>query len=113
MARFSGKIGFATDTETSPGVWQAVITERLYYGDVIRDTRRANDSGVVNDTISLNNRISVVADGYANENISAMKYVEWAGSRWEISSVEVQRPRLILSVGGVYNGQPPATPGAT
>ncbi len=112
MARFFGKIGFVkteeTDPEDHPGVWDPVLTEREYYGDVIRNNRRwdQNSSGV-NDNLVINNTISIVADDYANRYMGAMKYVRWHGERWQISTIEVQRPRIILTLGGVYDGPEP------
>jgi hypothetical protein len=104
MARFHGKVGYGETVETSPGVWEDVITERSYFGDVLRNTRRLQEGESVNDNLSVNNSISIVADAYANEHFFAIRYVEWMGSPWKVSDVEVQRPRLILRLGGVYNG---------
>jgi hypothetical protein len=104
MAKFSGTIGYAQSVETAPGVWTDQVSERRYFGDVIRESRQNTNSGNLNDNIVVNNRVSVVADDFANENFSTMKYIVWYGVYWEITSVEVQRPRLILSLGGVYNG---------
>lgn len=105
MAKFFGPIGFAEQAETTPGVWEEVITERYYYGDLIRNVRRLQSSDKVNDDINVSNEISIVADPFANENFHSMRYVEFMGAKWKITSVEVQYPRLILTMGGVYNGQ--------
>lgn len=110
MARFSGKIGFARPAvETSPGVWKEPIIERSYFGDVVRNTRQLRDADKVNFDLSVGNDISIVADAYASENFFAMRYVEWAGTLWIVSNVEVQRPRLLIQLGGVYNGPTPDT----
>lgn len=113
MAKFSGKIGYSNYQETIPGsgIWADVVTERDYFGDVIRDSKQWKTSETVNDNLTINNRISIVADDFANTNFSAMKYVIWAGVYWKISNIEIQRPRLILSLGGVYNGPKITTPG--
>ena len=104
MAKFSGKIGFAVQQETDPGVWTEDIQERQYYGDVIRNIRRLQTSGNLNDDIEISNRLSIIADPYAYENFHAMRYVIFMGSKWKVSEVEVEYPRLILSLGGLYNG---------
>lgn len=104
MAKFSNKIGYAQSTQTSPGVWTDVITERTYKGDVLRDNKQWKETSQANDDLTINNRISVVGDPFAYENFSAMRYVVWAGVYWKISMIDIQRPRLILSLGGVYNG---------
>lgn len=105
MAKFCGMIGFAEQAETDPGVWEEQITEHKYYGDVLKHTQRQESSGDVNDNINVANKISIVADLFATTNICAMRYVEFMGAKWKISNVDVQYPRLILSVGGVYNGE--------
>ena len=103
MAKFYGKIGFAEMAETTPGVWVENITEREYYGDVNRNIRRLQTGMGLNDDISISNEISIVADPYANENFHSMRYVRYMGAKWKISSVDVQYPRLILTLGGEYN----------
>lgn len=104
MTKFSGVIGFGHSTETAPGVWTDVMTEKSYYGDVVRNTRRLTQGDKINDDLSVGNSISIVADAFANENFFAMRYIGWAGTFWVVSDVEVRSPRLILTLGGVYNG---------
>ena len=109
MARFSGTIGFLrteeTDPENHPGVWKEILTERRYYGDVLSNSRRWDQNGgySLNDNLVINNRISVVADRFANANTGAMKFVRWLGDTWEITNVEIQYPRIILTIGGQYH----------
>lgn len=106
MAKWFGVIGFAETVETKPGVWEERITERKYYGDVIRNTRRLQSTDKLNDNIDISNEISIVADPFANNHIYAMRYVEYMGARWKVSTVDAsQRPRLTLSIGGLYNGK--------
>jgi hypothetical protein len=107
MAKFFGSIGYGETVEKSPGVYDDIITEFNYYGDVIRNSRTLQEGESVNDDVSVDNSLSIVADAYANEHIFAMRYVRWAGALWKVSNVEVQSPRLILRLGGVYNGPTP------
>ncbi len=105
MARFYDVVGYAeTSVEVVPGGFQDQIVEKWYFGDVLRDARKLTDGSVVNDDLSLVNRISILADAYANEHYFAIRYVRWAGGLWTVTEVEVQAPRLILRMGGVYNG---------
>ena len=104
MAKFHGVVGYGEAVETAPGVWQDSITERSYFGDVVKNTRKMQQGEYLNDDLSVGNSISIVADAYANDHFFAIRYVEWAGARWTISEVEVQPPRLLLKLGGVYNG---------
>lgn len=105
MAKFYGVIGYAVTRETKPGVWKEQITERTYFGDLTRNTRKLQSTDQLNDNINVANEVSIVADPFANENFHSMKYIEFMGAKWKITSVEVQYPRLILTVGGVYNGE--------
>jgi hypothetical protein len=103
MAKFHGVIGYGTTEKTAPGVYKDAITERNYTGDVIRDNRRLERGESVNDNLNLSNQFSVVGDAFAYANFQTMKYITWNGARWKITNVEINRPRLTLTVGGVYN----------
>lgn len=106
MAKFYGPIGFAfpQETEEGSGIWEDVVVERNYRGDVTRNGKRWENGEQLHDNLNINNTISIVADPYAFSKLFAIKYVKWLGSYWEITSVEAQTPRLVLSIGGVYNG---------
>jgi hypothetical protein len=105
MAKWYGKIGYAETVETAPGVWKEQFTEREYYGDVIRNARNLQNSGQVNDNIDIANEFSILADPFAYQNFHSMRYIEFMGALWKITKVDVQYPRLTLTVGGVYNGK--------
>lgn len=105
MAKFYGKIGYAETAETSPGVWTEQITERNYFGDLNRNSRRLQTANQLNDNIDIANEFSILADPFAYANFHSMRYVEYMGTKWKISNVEVQYPRLILTTGGVYNSE--------
>lgn len=103
MAKFYGNVGYAKQEQTSPGVWKNVIKDRPYYGDLGRNVLRVQSSEYVNDNVNIANEISIIADAYAYENFHSMKYIEFMGAKWKITNVEVKHPRLILTVGGLYN----------
>lgn len=103
MAKMVAKIGYAEQVETAPGVWEEQFTVRSYYGNLIKNSRRLQSTDGVNDNITISNEISIIADPYANQNFHTMRYVEFMGTKWKITAVDVQYPRLVLSVGGVYN----------
>lgn len=112
MPKFFGKVGYGKTVEKpeGSGIWVDDIREISYYGDVVRDTRNISPSESVNDDLTVGNSISIVADEFAFQHFFEMKYVEWSKVLWKISEVEVQRPRLILRLGGVYNGPTADTP---
>lgn len=104
MAKWFGVVGFAETIETAPDIWTEQITKRSYYGDLLRNNRRLQASDQLNDNINIANEISIVSDPYANQHFHAIRYVEFAGTKWKVSNVEVLYPRLKLTLGGVYNG---------
>ena len=110
MARFHGRVGYGQQLETSPGVWEDVIVEFLYSGDIVRNSRSFREGENLNNDLSVGNSISIVADAYASEHFFAIRYVEWAGALWTVVDVEVARPRLLLRLGEVYNGPQAAAP---
>jgi len=108
MARFHGRVGFASDTtEVKPGVYADAMVEYSFYGDVVQNRRNLQPGENLNADLSVSNSISIVASAYAREHFFAIRYVEWAGQLWTVTGVEVQAPRLILSLGEVYNGPTP------
>lgn len=104
MAKWFGKIGFAVEVEKTPGVWVKDIVERNYYGEVSRNSRRLQSTDNLNDNITVGNEISIISDPFANGNFHHLLYVEFMGAKWTVSNVDVKYPRLILSLGGLYNG---------
>lgn len=105
MSKYYGKIGYVETVETKPDVYEEVLTERNYYGDVIRDSIKWNSAQQVNDNVGLSTQFSVLADNYAYEHFRYIRYVTYMGVKWEVTSVDPSnRPRLLISVGDVYNG---------
>ena len=105
MAKFYGVVGFVDTVETEPGIWEEKVTERTYSGDLVRNSRRLQSSDSVNENITISNEISIIADPYAEQNFHAIRYAVFMGTKWKIESVDVQYPRLTLTMGGKYNGQ--------
>lgn len=107
MARFRGIVGYGLSAETPPGSgkWVDSVTEKTYQGDIVRTSKSQGSTNNVNEDVILGNSISIVADAFANERFIDIKYVKWAGVVWAVTSVTVQAPRLILNLGGVYNGK--------
>lgn len=113
--RFHGEVGYGVQVEDPPesDVWKDRIIERQYFGDVVRNVRQLREGEYLNSDISLTNSISIVADAYASEHFFAIRYVKWAGAYWTVSEVTVERPRLLLRLGGVYNGPKGSPEGST
>lgn len=105
MAKFHGPIGFGIPTEVKPGVWKDKLSNRLYSGDIIQIIKKTQSAGQVNDDVNVTNKISIIADPYATNNLQSIKYVEFLGAKWKVTDVSVEYPRLILTIGGVFNGK--------
>lgn len=104
MAKFYGVIGFVEHQETRPGVFEPLVTERRYSGDIIRSSRRIESSEQLNDNVNISNQFSILADQYAYNHAYTMRYLVYMGTKWKVTDVEVTHPRLTLTVGGIYNG---------
>ena len=104
MAKFYGKVGYGISKETAPGVWVDEIVERPYYGELVKKKKKMQMSDKVIDDINIANEISILADPFARDNFQYMRYVEFMGVKWKVTTIDVQFPRLILSIGGLYNG---------
>lgn len=102
--RFYGEIGYVNTEPDDSGVFRPAPIERSYYGDVLNLSTKWKGTENLNDDIQVNHKISILADPYAFQNFPYIKYVRWLGTRWTVTTVEVEYPRLILSLGGVYNG---------
>lgn len=109
MAKWYGSIGFNETAETDPGVWESQVTERPYYGELLQNFHKTDNSGGVNDDVNITNKISIIADPYAYHNFSSMRYIEFMDTMWKITNIEVKYPRLILTLGGVWNGKQATT----
>lgn len=104
MAKYYGKIGYGETVETTPGVWENTITERTVYGETIKNSRRLDSGQDLNDDISVSIRVSFIADPYALQNFHLIKYATYMNQKWKVSLVEVNHPRLELTLGGIFNG---------
>lgn len=111
MAKFYGNIGFIKTVETTPGVWEESIYERPYYGELLQNHRRwSSNQESTNSDLSITNKVSIVSDPYTNKNLHQIRYVEFMGAYWDVTYIDVEPPRIVLSVGGVYNGKTARTP---
>lgn len=105
MGKFYGVIGYVITEETKPGAFKPKSIERICYGDMLTNSRHFNNSGTINGDIVIQNKLSILADPYSLLHLESLKYVEWLGVKWSVESIEVNTPRLILTLGGVYNGE--------
>lgn len=110
--KFYGVVAYSSMQEVAPGKWKEVITEKTYRGDVTRVSRRLQTADKVNDDVRINNEIRIVADAFAYQNFQNIRYVIWMGTKWKVSSVTVDRPRLVLEIGEEYNGSDGPSVGA-
>lgn len=107
MARYFGYVGYVEDVLTAPSVYTSQVTERPYYGDEVVINRRLEKGEGVNDNVVIGNQFSILADAYAYEHFFAIRYITWMGQRWKVEQATVQRPRIILNIGGLWNGRTP------
>lgn len=115
MNKYFGQLGFAETQEVpaNSGIWKEVIVEYDYYGDILRNSRNRGSSDKVNEDVEISNQISIVSDAYATEHLYNIRYITWLGNKWKVSSIDVEYPRLILSIGGLYNAKSTYATGET
>lgn len=102
--RYSGKVGFVETRETSPSVWEDISTEVPYVGYVLQAGRKFEPSQVTtNYDVNTGNRISIVADRYVTSHFQSLRYIWWQGCKWRVVNVDIQPPRAILTLGGLWN----------
>lgn len=105
MAKWFGKIGYVITEKVGPGDWDEIPTEKEYYGEDIRTSfMNQQQSDSANADLKINRQISIVADQFAYDNIGRIRYAEFMGTNWEVTTAEPQYPRILLTLGGVYNG---------
>ena len=104
MNKWYGVVGYVETTETEPGTWEEQETVRSYYGELVRNSSKFQTSGGVNDDRDVSVELSIIADPYADLHFRSIRYVEFGGVKWKVNTVEPRRPRLILALGGEYNG---------
>lgn len=109
--KFSGKVGFYFgQRQTKAGVYRPIVEEKVYTGDVYQHNRTfQKEESHQNDNLSLSNRISILSDLYVQNNWNAIRYVIWKGTRWTVTSINVEFPRIVLQIGGVYDGPTPVS----
>lgn len=105
MAKYAGLVGYVTQEETRPGVWSTVENPVMMKGDIIRQTYTNQDNGKVNSDVSLNHRVSLIGDAYAFKHFHNISWIMFNEQKWEVSSFEIQRPRIIVTLGGLWNGE--------
>jgi hypothetical protein len=105
MAKFYGKIGFIKTEEVEPDIWKPATVEKFYYGDINRNQRRWQGTESINDDIEVSNEISIVMDDFLQKNAGYLKWVEFMGAKWKISSITHDYPRITITLGGVWNGE--------
>jgi len=108
--RYCAKLGFRDtkekfDADGNPtSIWVEVITERTYKADVINNTYRNQQQESVNDNYVINVKLSMLAcDAFTISHLNSIIYCDWLGHKWKVTSVDIQRPRLIVTLGGDYN----------
>lgn len=104
--KFHGFLGFVKFVEsgTSPGKFDVVEEEIPVKGDLLRNALKYEPvEGNEKLNMAISNRFSFIAPNRVFENFEFLKFITWNNVRWNISNIEVNSPRLIVSISGVYN----------
>lgn len=109
MAKYVGMIGFVRNEEIEPGIWEDVVTEKKYRGDILKNNQRFAVSTSIEGELKITNQFSIIGNSYAFDHVSDIRYLEWRGNRWVVDTVEIEYPRLVMTIGGLYNGPQAST----
>lgn len=110
MAKYSGKLGLVyPDAETAPGIWAPEKVEEVSVkGDTLNLSKSYSPSSQsINDDLTLSKRVSIIASSDLIADTASMRYLTYLGQRWKIVEIDFQRPRLIFTLGGIWNGRIP------
>lgn len=105
MGKCVVKVGYAMPEEYEPGRWKHVMIEHEYFGETLRNTFEVRTADKVNEDLSLSMDFSLIADPFALQHCGAIRYIEFMGTLWKVTKIEPRYPRIILTAGGVYNGE--------
>lgn len=105
MAKAFIIFGFVKTVETSPGVHKFETSERGYFCDITKNYRRFDSPNQVIDNLVVNNQFSFIADDFATKEHGYLKYLYYAGTKWEIETIDISSPpRIYITTGGIFNG---------
>jgi hypothetical protein len=105
MAKFTGKVGFIEFVESEPGLFRPVVIEKSFSGDLLLDRRGWKASEHTSGDVFVSNRISLLANADLVNNLANIKYVIFMGVKWKVATFEILLPRVILTLGEVYNAE--------
>lgn len=108
MTKYKGLIGFVSNEEIEPGIWEDVVTEKKYRGEILKNNQHFAVANTTSGELKITNQFSIVGNSYAFDHVSDIRYLEWRGNRWVVDTVDIEYPRLVITIGGLYNG-PQAT----
>lgn len=101
--KYYDKIAYSYHVESEPGIFEEAYHEQYYYGDVIQNGRYIRNNDKINDDVTVNTRISVIADAALNHNFGSIRWVEFMGQKWKAESVVPEPPRLVITLGSLYH----------
>lgn len=109
--RYCGNIGYLIHVREKYEEYDTWVI-RKYKGDVLSTNKYLQQGYSINDSLVVNNRISIVADPYAYDTWDRIRYAEYMGKKLKVTSIDkdLSNKRLILTLGGVYNGETPTEP---
>ena len=100
--KWYGEIAFSGQVETEPDSFEERLIKKKFMGDMLR-SHNINDSNTnINIDVSLSNQLSVLLDPFLQNNFHKIVYVEFMGTKWTVSSVDIQDRRLLITFGKLY-----------
>lgn len=102
--RTSIVLGFSEkNKEVRPGVWKMQPEEVTHRAKLLTYNKDYDSGEEVNDDLKLRNRYEIVMKD-KKLDYQDMRYVIVKGTKWKVSALEFLEVRIIITLGGVYNG---------
>lgn len=80
-----------------------MIDEVVVRGE-LRNVQASWSQQSMNDTVRARHVLSVVTPEKSTIDFNAVVYVVWFNQKWTVTSIQYKRPRVELTLGGLYNG---------
>ena len=104
MSKFWGPIGINRGpVQTAPGILEVVIEELEVSGEM-RQLQLRWPQARMQEGLSANHVLSIVTPEDSDIDFTEVVYIVWQSRKWSVTSIQYKRPRVELTLGGLYNG---------
>lgn len=108
MGKVKLGVGFGSNQELEPGIYDDVLEEKTYYGEILENRRSFDQGTTLSGDVKITNQFSIMGNTYLFDNLEKIRYVRYRNQLWTVT-VDEGYPRVTFNLGGLYHGQAPET----